>query len=132
MKVSFDFDGTLDRCVIQEYAKELIDRKFEVWICTSRLSDKEAPSEFWNTDLYTVAKSVGIKKDNIKFCSMSDKYLFFEDKDFIWHLDDDWTELDMISKNTKTKGISVFGNVNWKNKCEKEISRFQTQHINYI
>jgi len=39
-KVSFDFDGTIVVDTIKAYAKELIDRGFEVWIVTSR----------WDTD----------------------------------------------------------------------------------
>lgn len=119
MKVSFDFDSTLDKETVQHYAKELVERGLEVWICTSRLSDNEAPSDKWNLDLYKVAESVGIAKSNIQFCSMADKYEFFVGKDFIWHLDDDWIELGMINKHTKTKGISVWGQGNWKSKCER-------------
>ena len=40
-------------------------------------------------------------------------------KDFIWHLDDDWYELNCINKRSKIKGISVFGNSKWKIKCDK-------------
>jgi hypothetical protein len=119
MKVSFDFDGTLDKKSVQKYAKELIDKGFEVWICTARLNDNDAPSKDWNKDLYQVAKDIGIKYENIIFMAFMDKYHFFECKDFIWHLDDDWTELDLINKHTDTKGISVFGNENWKQKCNK-------------
>ena len=117
-KVSFDFDDTLDRVCVQHYAKSLVGKGIEVWIVTSRLSDDEAPSEFWNVDLYKVAKEVGIKPEHIQFQAMSDKYLFFEGKDFIWHLDDDNTELDLLNKHTKTKGISVYRSSNWKSKCD--------------
>ena len=41
MKVSFDWDGTLEIMHVQEYAKELIERGIEVWIVTSRFSDDE-------------------------------------------------------------------------------------------
>lgn len=37
IKVSFDFDGTLDRPEIQQYARELIGRGIEVWIVTARV-----------------------------------------------------------------------------------------------
>ena len=114
-KVSFDFDSTLDRLDAQEYAKELVNRGIEVWICTSRYSDKNNKNE----DLHKIATEVGIKKEHIHFQEMQDKYFFFIDKDFIWHLDDDWIELKLIIHNTKTKGISIFGQSNWKKKCEK-------------
>ena len=38
-KVSFDFDNTLDFEHIQMYAKNLIEKKIEVWIVTSRYED---------------------------------------------------------------------------------------------
>lgn len=36
MKVSFDFDDTLSKPKVQEYAKELINRGIEVYIVTAR------------------------------------------------------------------------------------------------
>ena len=54
---------------------------------------------------------------------MEDKWLFMKDKNFIWHLDDDWVELNLINKNLNTVGISVFGNENWRNKCEKILKK---------
>ena len=39
MKVSFDFDGTLSRKDVQEYAKSLVNSGLEVWIVTSRFDD---------------------------------------------------------------------------------------------
>ena len=121
MKVSFDFDDTLDRSSVQEYAKELVHRGLEVWICTRRLSNEDAENPRWNDDLYQVAREVGIKKENIHFCGMLDKHTFFKDNDFVWHLDDDWIEIRMINERTKTIGISVFGNTTWKNKCNKKL-----------
>ncbi len=121
IRVSFDFDGTLDKATVQEYARALINRGVDVWICTARLSDKDAPSDKWNDDLYEVCKLVGIPKRKIQFCAMSDKYEFFLNTDFVWHLDDDWTELELINEYTNTKGISIFGNPAWKDECEKHI-----------
>ena len=121
MKVSFDFDGTLDRPVLQEYAKELLARGIEVWIVTARLSDEEAPSDSWNLDLYKVAIEVGIDLNNVVFTPHKDKYHFFKGKDFVWHVDDSWTEIGLINRFTKMRGISVFGTCMWKEKCEREL-----------
>lgn len=120
MKVSFDFDDTLDNIDVQSYAKYLLDKNIEVWICTARFSDEDAPSEYWNLDLYKIAEIIGIPKQNIYFSSYEDKYIFFENKDFLWHLDDSEEELDMINSNTNTIGINVKKS-NWKEKCEKII-----------
>ena len=97
MRVSFDFDSTLSRKVIQDYAKELINDKVEVWICTSRPSDEKA-LELWksigyNEDIFKVAKELKIPKDKIIFTNYHNKIDFLRDKGFIWHLDDDAIEL---------------------------------------
>lgn len=126
-KVSFDFDGTLDREDVQGYAKSLIDLGIEVWICTARFSEHEYYSKRWNDDLYKVSDKIGIKRSNIKFCSMSDKYLFFEDKDFIFHLDDDMTEIKMINEYTKTKGVNLFGNSEWMAECQMQLNKFKNE-----
>lgn len=123
MKVSFDFDGTLSIDVIQEFARYLVKEGVEVWIVTARVGDKENDfAKDWNNDLYEVASYCGIDKDHIKFCEFEDKYKFLSSKDFVWHLDDDWIELDMIEKNINTRGISHFGreyenNKDWKQEC---------------
>ena len=127
MKVSFDFDGTLDKPSVQEYCKSLIDSGIEVWICTARVPSEMAVSIHWNDDLYRVCENVGIIREHVKFCAYEDKYHFFKDSDFLWHLDDDWVELEMINKYTKTKGISVFGQRNWINKCDKLIEKFKNK-----
>jgi len=36
MKVSFDFDGTLEQKEVQEYAKQLLEEGIEVWVVTTR------------------------------------------------------------------------------------------------
>lgn len=41
MKVSFDFDGTLEPPIVQQYAKELIEKGIEVWVVTSRSKNKK-------------------------------------------------------------------------------------------
>ena len=124
MKVSFDFDSTLDRESVQKYAAELISKGIEVWITTSRLSDEKAPSKEWNKDLYKVADELGIPRERITFTSMVDKYEFFLGKDFLWHLDDDWVENRLINKHTKTKAISHIGSGNWIGKCNRLIEKY--------
>lgn len=119
MKVSFDFDSTLDRIDVQEFAHNLIKNGVEVWICTSRFSPENAHRKDWNDDLFAVASKVGIPKDRVIFTNMANKSEVIKDMGFIWHLDDDWIELDFINADTKTKGISVFGQNNWMNKCIK-------------
>jgi len=70
-----------------------------------------------------VADGLGIKRKHIQFMNMADKYEFVLTKNFIFHLDDDWVEVNMINSKTKTQGISCFGTSGWKNKCEKQLQK---------
>lgn len=124
-KISFDFDSTLDRDDVQSFAKELINEGVEVWIITSRFSPEQAIKKWanksWNNDLFEVADKLGISRDHIAFTAMQNKSEFIKNKDFIFHLDDDWVENEFINEETKTIGISHFGNKNWKNDCRETL-----------
>jgi len=124
MKVSFDFDSTLDREDVQEFAKLLIDSGYEVWITTSRFDTKTALEKGWwwveknNQDLYRVADDCGIPKENIAFTAMIDKIKFLKGKDFLFHLDDDDLELEMIEESDDACiGVWV-EKKDWKEVCE--------------
>ena len=133
MKVSFDFDSTLDRPHIQEYARELIERGLEVWIVTSRYDCEHhriayhTTPEFAakaNQDLFEVADKLGITIERIFFTNFIDKWVFFKDNPgFVWHLDDDWVENRGILNNTKTLAVSSWANSAWKGKCERFINK---------
>jgi len=132
IKVSFDFDGTLERESIQRYAKELVERGHEVWIVTSRFGDDERYKTFFQTtipvgrtneDLFEIAASLGIPRERVHFTDMDDKWPFFKYyHEMLWHIDDDWVENRAILKNTKTKAINSIG-ANWKGKCERIIKK---------
>ncbi len=102
-KLSFDFDGTLSRKDVQEFAKELNDLGYEVWIVTSRQSDEFVKENNCvatqdrvlksNEKLFLVADDIGIPKNRIKFTNSADKIDFLKNKGFIFHLDDDTYEL---------------------------------------
>jgi len=132
MKVSFDFDSTLELQPLQEYAKELIERGVEVWVVTSRFGDDELYKRFFhtstnvdltNSDLRKITDKLGIPEDRIHFTNMRDKWEFIENRGFIWHLDDDWIENEMINSRTLTKGIDAFGNPKWREECENLLKR---------
>lgn len=127
--VSFDFDGTLDRPSVQEYAKELIERGIEVWICTFR----EAATDLnpaWNDDLYKVCDDINLPKKNVIFTNYFDKSNYLDEDKFLWHLDDDWNVCSDLKHNSKVLGISCFGNSAWRNKCErilnKELEKYES------
>ena len=95
MKISFDFDATLDQQEMQELATRFLQSGFEVHITTSRADFKDG-LRFENKDLFEVSDAIGIDRKNIKFTSYADKYLFV--KDFSMHFDDNEDEIDLINK----------------------------------
>lgn len=116
-KCSFDFDDTLDREDVQEFAKYLISKDIEVWICTARFGPNNEPQPNWNRDLFSVASILKIPKERIIFAEMADKWTLLKSHNFVWHLDDDSEELDLLNKHTKIRGISCWGTNTWKSKC---------------
>jgi len=128
MKVSFDFDGTLSRKDVQSFAKKLVDIGLEVWIVTSRCATEPALEKGWywierqNQELYDVAESCGIKRENIQFTEHVDKIVFLKDKKFVFHLDDDMDELIYIRESgDKCAPINV-GHLSWEEYCTEEIA----------
>ncbi len=121
-KVSFDFDDCLDNLIVQEYCSELIERGFEVWICTARM-DNVFGNPNWNDDVFFMAQRLGIKKTNIIMTNGSNKSHFLNNKDFIWHLDDMDSNIEDISRNSNCIPILYVSWNNWKEKCERIIKR---------
>jgi len=129
MKVSFDFDGTLSRKDVQEFAKELVNEGHEVWIVTSRFDDESAMKKNWhwikgqNQKLFDVAEDCGIKKENIHFTCMESKSIFIKNKGFVFHLDDDDFELmDIFESKDKCRAIHVH-HFEWKETCENILQK---------
>ena len=50
-KVSFDYDGTLALPSVEEFAKELVEQGYDVWVVTSRVGDDDLENSFqpWRT-----------------------------------------------------------------------------------
>lgn len=114
-KVSFDFDGTLSKEKVQNYARKLISLGFDVHITTTRI-DFGYGAKFDNSDLFKVADRLGIKRENIFFTCARYKCNFLNDN-FLFHLDDDEYE---IAKITNIKAINV-NRSGWIDKCNKAI-----------
>jgi hypothetical protein len=124
MKVSFDFDGTLSRKDVQEFAKELVNDGYEVWIVTSRIATEPALAKGWhwierqNQELYDVAQECGIPRERIQFTEFVDKIEFLKGKEFIFHLDDDIDELiAILESDDNCQGLNV-DHFDWKNNCK--------------
>lgn len=122
-KISFDFDSTLSRKDIQEFAKELINDGHDVWIVTSRCATEPALEKGWwwvekqNQELYDVAGEVGIPREKIIFTEHVDKIVYLEGKDFLFHIDDDSHELWEIVKSGDTCKVVNADHTDWKLHC---------------
>ena len=121
MKVSFDFDNTLSKNEVQDFAKSLISKNIEVWIVTARYDDDNYFKVWYrngsNSTLYEVADRLGISRDKIVFMNMESKSNFLNNKGFIWHLDDDYIELNEL-RPTGVVGVDVLKN-DYKIICKK-------------
>ena len=85
----------------------------DVWILTSRYDELHKHRYSHNVthdELYNIAHRLGIPKHNIRFTCMRDKAEYLYGTNVIWHLDDDYVELNSINQDTKTVGISVNSN----------------------
>jgi len=129
MKVSFDFDSTLDRNDVQQFAKELIADEHEVWIITSRHSDESAKSKSWwwvlnqNKNLFDVANKCGIREEHIHFTNGVDKVNFIKGKGFAFHLDDDIDELILILDNSDPCVPLHVDHFEWKENCLEVLNK---------
>jgi hypothetical protein len=125
-KVSFDYDGTLQFPHVEKFAKELVDKGFEVWVVTSRVSDDNLLKTFhndeppkWNKDLWDSCERIGIPKDRVKFTSHVDKIEFLKGKNYVFHLDDDEYELlSIFESKDGCKAINV-NYFDWENSCRE-------------
>jgi hypothetical protein len=105
IKVSFDWDGSLERESVKEYARELIDRDIEVYIVTSRYNNTKALEYYGtsvNDEIFNTAEELGIPIKNIIFTNMEWKYTYFKNNlDYLFHIDDSSQELAFIYRFAK-------------------------------
>lgn len=119
--VTFDFDSTLSRVDVQDYACDLLSRGYDVWVLTSRYDELHKHLYAKNPtldDLYEVVDRIGISRDKIRFQCMRPKAEWLYNTNVIFHLDDDSVELNDINIETNTVGVSVLSG-NYKSKCER-------------
>ena len=124
--VTFDFDGTLEKKHVQEYAKELIDRDIDVWILTTRYDELHKHRYKANPtldDLYIVSDMLGLPRWKIRFTCMEFKAIYLKETNVIWHLDDNYEEFIHFRKlKVKTVPIQV-NSGSWRNKCERLLKK---------
>ena len=137
--VTFDFDNTLSRSDVQEYAKELIKKGFDVWVLTSRYDDLHKHRYHLNPtneDLWGVVDLLGIPKHKVRFTCFQPKSNYLDGTNVLWHLDDDQVELEsIIDLELKTIPISVLDK-NWIDLCNmvlfnsKKLTSIELQTLN--
>jgi hypothetical protein len=104
MKISFDYDMTLGEPFIQEIAKMFIKCNADVWVLTSRTSDRVYDDgkligfRGWNTDLRIVTKKLGIPEDKIIYTEGAFKWKAFFHNKFDLHFDDMYNEVENIHR----------------------------------
>jgi predicted mannosyl-3-phosphoglycerate phosphatase (HAD superfamily) len=102
MKVSFDYDGTIERKDVQEYALELMRKGIKVSILTSRPNYKM-------NEVHLVADKLGIR--DIHNTAYESKALYLDRYDL--HVDNDDKELRDIEHFSTCEGVNVKLS-NWK------------------
>lgn len=129
-KVSFDYDGTLALPSVEEFAKELVEQGYDVWVITSRVGDDDLENSFqpwrtpdWNRDLWDSCERIGIPKDNVVFTSFKEKIDYLKDKNYIFHLDDDLYELTAIMESKDSCMPLNVGHSDWKRNCIEELEK---------
>jgi hypothetical protein len=102
-KVSFDFDGVLSTDEGIACAMGLIDRGYDVCITTSRY---EGLDNHYNQRLRDAIDLLGLDLDKVVFTNGESKFAFFEkNQDFVFHVDDDYVEVELIREYTDVRAI---------------------------
>jgi len=103
MKISFDFDRTLERYRIKNLAINLYWSGNEIWIHTNR-PNKNILDENINYDIEQVAKDCLIPDCRIVYCE-EEKWKYLQDFDI--HFNDNQKEVNEINYYTNCKAILI-------------------------
>ena len=124
--VTLDFDGTLSRTDVQEYALELISKGVDVWVVTSRYDELQKhryqinPT---NNDLWEVVDRLNIPRWKVRFTCMEWKANYLFHTNAIFHLDDNSDEFfEMKRIKCKTVGVQVSSG-GFQNKCNRILQK---------
>lgn len=114
-RICMDFDNTLTEQEVREYAENLIERGFNLWILTARL-EKDLD------EVYEMAKILGVNKEHVIFTDLQYKYTFLDEIDPIFMLDDDWIEVSLMKARVKkVDTIRYYFNPDWMEECEQAL-----------
>lgn len=112
MKISFDFDGTLEdefggfpineqKEEIQSFAKKYIDEGHDVMILTKRYGPENSDKGLKNEHLvvYQLAEKLGIK--NVYFTNRNMKFSYINNMNIDIHFENDDYEVSLIKQSCK-------------------------------
>lgn len=117
MKISFDFDGTLDnefdgsvnnqKLEIQKLAKKYITDGHDVCILTKRFDEYHPHHGKQNehVEVYDIARSIGIKK--VIFTNREPKHDFILNLNIDMHFENADYEVKLINEHTSCKVVPV-------------------------
>lgn len=131
MKVSFDFDGTLEFKDTQDYAAELIAQGIEVWVVTTRWDENHKhkyPLNATLDDLWEVVDRLGIPRHRVRFTCMEYKHTYLNGTSFIWHLDDNPEEFSKAKANGCNVPMIQVDSNGWMIKCDRLIQNWKDIH----
>jgi hypothetical protein len=100
MKISFDFDNTLEKENIQKIAQSYINAGDKVFIITRRCQEDAQ-------EVYSVADKLGISYDDVYFTCHEWKWRTIKDLQIDEHYDDKLIEVLLIQRHTKTNAILI-------------------------
>lgn len=122
MKISFDFDGTLEYVEAQQIAEKLMSEGHDVCILTTRYSDPSRyhfNAEALHRKLFEVAGKVGITE--IHFTEMKYKYESIDNYNIDIHIDDNYKE-EVYLINHYCKAKAIWYNYGWTRELYKFIN----------
>ena len=124
LKISFDFDETLEHRDVQSIARELIQSGYNVCILTTRYKDvsKYLSKNASHAKLFEVAKDLGITE--INFTDFKWKTTVIDSLNIDIHIDDNFED-EVIPINKNNKAIAIFYDI-----CAEEDSlRFELNKV---
>jgi hypothetical protein len=133
MKISFDFDNTLEFLTVQDFAKRLISEGHDVCILTTRYEDPtKYPRDVTEEFAYfnKVAKDLGIKETN--FTNFQWKHTVIDSLGIDIHIDDNlYEEVSAINIYCKARCVHYrYGEDDWQNEVRNLISLLSKEKQN--
>jgi hypothetical protein len=133
--VTFDFDNTLSRQSVQQYALELMSREVDVWVLTSRYDElhkhRYEPNPT-NDDLWEVVEGLGIPRWRVRFTCREPKANYLKGTEVACHIEDDTNEF-MEARKIKSNVPMIFvDSFDWKDQCEFYITNKSKKHEDSI